>query len=131
MLCNGTVVSVDAQGFCNKPTNGQSVVLLLIVSRARGNNFVHGSTRVQADCDTSVTIRDDFFWGNVSSISLNLPVTTGDILSVRFDPVCTDNCLFQPAIINETSDYELVFYNDLLSPSDPRESLYTLFCNHY
>ena len=50
-------------------------------------------------------------------LRIKIQLLAGEFLGIRFDPNCTDVCLFQPAIVNESSEHTLVFVNDSYFPT--------------
>ena len=64
----------------------------------------------------------------VSADDVGIQVSSGNLLSVRFASSCTDNaCLFQPAIVNESTNYNLTFYNDSLDPFVNISSIFSYY----
>ena len=108
--CSGTLVAVNATGFCiTTGRTHQHVSLLLVIYRQDGAISIH---LVPADCDfanrNSVS-EIDYSFGSVSDNDLNIPVTSDEVLSIGFFTTCIDGCSFQPAIINDTSTQMLWF----------------------
>ena len=109
--CNGTLVAVNATGFCIlTERTDQEVSLLLVIYRQDGATSIH---LVPADCDfanrNSVS-GIDYSFGSVSDNDLHIPVTSDEILNIGFFTTCSiDGCQFQPAIINDTSTQMLWF----------------------
>ena len=113
--CNGTLVSINARGFCGK-TN-QIVALLLYVAQFQNETLVSSTPYFrQAVCDTSTTIslhRLEYHKGTISVENENIQISAGNHLGIRFDTNCSDlGCLFQPAIVNESSKHTLYFLDD-------------------
>ena len=70
---------------------------------------------LKAECDTSANFSSMFFEGTVKNHSLNIRIPPGGYLAFFLNPDCSkDKCYFQPAIINETSNYTLEFADDHL-----------------
>ena len=111
--CNGTLVAVNATGFCilTERTH-QQVSLLLIIYREDNGIPMATYHVIPADCDlanrNSVT-GIDYSFGSVSDNDLNIPVTCDEFLSILFFSTCMDGCHFQPAIINDASKHMLWF----------------------
>ena len=111
--CNGTLVAVSATGFCilTERTH-QHVLLSLFIYREDNGIPLPTTHRITADCEffkNSVS-GIDYSLGSVSDNDLNIPVTSGEFLSIGFFATCENfSCSFQPAIINEPSKHTLLF----------------------
>ena len=109
--CGGIVTSVEARGFCGRAND---VWFILLHSDETGSYNFHVDL-LKAECDTSANISSMFFEGTVKNHSLNIRIPPGSYLAFFFNPDCSkDMCYFQPAIINETSNYTLEFADDHL-----------------
>ena len=109
--CSGTLVAVNATGFCilTERTH-KEVSLLFVIYRENDAVSVH---LVPADCDfanrNSVS-EIDYSFGSVSDNDLKIPVISDEVLGIGFFTTCSiDGCPFQPAIINNTSTQMLWF----------------------
>ena len=114
--CNGTLVAVNATGFCilTERTN-QQVSLVILINR-KDDATSTPAHLIPADCDfanrNSVS-GIDYSFGSISNNDLNIPVTSDEILSVGFHTMCIGrSCFFQPAVINDTSKHMLFFLED-------------------
>ena len=119
ITCNGILVSINARGFCRK-TN-QSVKLLIGTAQFQNGELTKFTKHfIDAECNSSTTFSfngSEYYWGNINVENQNIQVLDGEFLGIRFNPNCTDVCLFQPAIVNESSKHTLVFANDSLFPT--------------
>ena len=117
--CGGIVTSVEARGFCGRPDN---VELRLLSAGRAENSFktLSDVVFVPAQCNKSVTV-DDHYEGYVSNTSLNIHVQPGHMLVVHFNPDCAEGlkCFFEPAVINNASNYDVVYADSHLVWSDP------------
>ena len=112
--CNGTLVAVNATGFCilTERTH-QQVSLFLIIYRE--DNGIPMTTRhvIPADCDlakNNSVSGIDYSFGSVSDNDLNIPVTFDEILGIGYFTTCDNfSCSFQPALINDPSNHTLLF----------------------
>ena len=109
--CNGTLVAVNATGFCiltERPHHDVSLVIFIY----RENDAVPVHL-VPADCDLAnkrSVSGIDYSFGSVSHNDLNIPVTSDEFLSIS---ICNGiKCFFQPAVINDTSKHMLFFLED-------------------
>ena len=116
--CTGTLVSINARGFCRK-TNKSVKLFIGTVQFADETFNLTTLTRIgqhfiEAECDTSTTIPEsEYYRGTINVDNQKILVLEGEFLGVRFNPNCTeDSCLFQPAIVNETSEHILLFVDD-------------------
>ena len=110
--CSGTLVAVNATGFCILTERiHQEVSLVILIYRQNGASS--SIELVPADCDlanNNSVSGIDYSFGNVSNNDLNIPVTSDEVLSIGFFTKCMDGgCYFQPAIINDTSKHMLSF----------------------
>ena len=109
--CSGTLVAVNATGFCILTEIAHQVVSLAIFINRKGDATpVH---LITADCDlaNSHSVSGiDYSFGSVSHNDLNIPVTSDEILTIGFYTQCTGRtCFFQPAVINDPSKQTLFF----------------------
>ena len=116
--CTGTLVAVNATGFCtlSGKVNNQFDRLRLLVFECTNNQFRRaGTTSVMADCQSTESSGDyagesDYSMGTVSSQTVNISVCSGYYLAVRFSSDCSDTtCPFQPASINSSTTHVLYF----------------------
>ena len=116
VLCDGNITSVNAQGFCFRG-NQSLPVFLIVVLVTNLHPFEFIDHFIPVTCDTSPFNGSDFYAGNITDDSVEIPVLSGHALAVRFLSFCSDEiCLFQPAIINEIGSS--TFYNDKLQQVD-------------
>ena len=121
--CNGTIVSVTANGFCvlTRRTD-QTVSLRLRIYQLQDNEFIlRGDpiARIDAYCNSSTATTTssgiEYSIGSVSAKCINIPVTAGDFLAVRFNRNCIrDICLFQPAIVSNNDTQ--IMYGRVMGP---------------
>ena len=108
--CSGTLVAINATGFCILTERIRQVSLVILIYRQNGPSSIE---IVPADCDfanNNSVSGIDYSFGSVSHNDLNIPVTSDEILGVGFFTTCVDGgCYFQPAIINDTSKHMLSF----------------------
>ena len=115
--CNGTLVAVNATGFCILTgRTHQQVSILLAIYREENGIPMPTYRHITADCEFakngSVT-GIDYSLGSVSHNDLNIPVTSDELLSIEFFATCANfSCNFQPALINEPSKHTLFFLED-------------------
>ena len=139
ITCTGMLVSVNARGFCRK-TN-KSVVLHIGTAQfadeaVRPTKFTRHL--IEAECDTSITIPVNgseymYYRGNINVENQNIKVLDGEYLGVRFESDCTiDECLFQPAIVNESSKLTLFFVDDNyhIEPQRHTSLLFSVTCKY-
>ena len=123
--CGGIVTSVEARGFCDRP---DGVELRLITFQRKTSNRLRSSNNValvSAQCNKTAIIGDHHYEGYVSNNSLNILVEPGHILAVFLNPDCENRrCYFQPAVINESSNYDVVFADSHIEWSDTNMSLF-------
>ena len=116
--CDGRVTSVKASGFCFIPNPNVPVVLFLGVTTFRSNGFSFSHHIIPANCATQIN-GSDYHAGSISADDVGIQVSSGNLLSVRFNSTCLDGvCLFQPAIVNESTNYNFTFYDGNLKPLD-------------
>ena len=117
--CNGTLVAVNATGFCilTERTH-QQVSLFLIIYREDNGKPISTQHFIPADCDlahiNSVS-GIDYSFGSVSDNDLNIPVTSDAFLV--FTTCMDEGCNFQPAVINDTSKH-MFFYKPVSEAED-------------
>ena len=126
--CTGTLVAVNATGFCTLSGKVNQFDRLRILVFERTNNKYRRavSTTVMADCQSTESSGDyagesDYSMGTVSSQTVNMSVCSGYYLAVRISSNCSDTtCPFQPASINSSTTHVLYFE----VPDGSIESLY-------
>ena len=112
--CSGTLVAVNATGFCilTERTH-QHVSLLLIIYRENNGTPMPTYHHITADCEfakNNSVSGIDYSFGSISHNDLNIPVTSDEFLGIGFFATCdTFSCYFQPAIINDLSKHTLLF----------------------
>ena len=85
-------------------------------SSIQETGYTRNGMNVTAVCNTSAPVDTNYYEGYVSIDNLSIMVDAGGYLSISFDPKCSElGCLFQPAIVNETSNHVLEFFNNKLS----------------
>ena len=122
--CGGIVTSVEARGICGRPDD----VELRLLSFERNSN--HGIRNfgsvslVPAQCNKTATV-GDHYEGYVRNNSLHFLVEPGHILAVFLNPDCNNSkCYFQPAFVNASSNYNVVFADSHIEWSDTNISLF-------
>ena len=120
--CGGIVTSVEARGFCGRPDN---VELRLLSARRAENAFksLPHVVLVPAQCNKTAPV-GDHYEGYVSNTSLNIRVQPGHVLVVFLNPDCDRKCFFQPAVINNASNYDVVFADSHLVWYETNRSLF-------
>ena len=121
--CGGIVTSVEARGFCGRPDN---VELRLLSAKRADHAFktLSDVVFVPVQCNKTATV-NDYYEGYVSNTSLNIHVQPGHMLVVYFNPDCGRlQCYFEPAVINNASNYDVVFADSHLVWSVPNMSLF-------
>ena len=117
--CGGTLTSVKARGFCIREDN---VELRLICGYYDKMGQLHFNYElVKAECNASTSVMSKFYEGKVTNDSLSLVIPPGGFFGITLISDCSkDECYFQPAIINKTSNYTLEFgdYPHLISHTD-------------
>ena len=105
--CGGTLTSVKARGFCIREDN---VELRLIYGYYdMGQLHIHHEL-VKAECNVSTSVMSKCYEGKVTNDSLSLVIHPGGFVGINVISDCSkDECYFQPAIINKTSNYTLEF----------------------
>ena len=114
--CNGTIVAVNATGFCVLTERTDKHALLSLIIYREDNGILVPTSHyinIPADCEVfknNSVSGIDYSLGSVSDNDLNIPVTSGEFLSIAFFTKCKNSsCPFQPAIINEPSKHTLLF----------------------
>ena len=117
--CTGTLVAVNATGFCtlSGKVNQFDRLRLLFFERNKNEFRRACTTTVAANCqspessgDSSGHGESDYSIGTVSSQTVNMSVCSGYYLAVRFSSDCSDTtCPFQPASINSSTKHILYF----------------------
>ena len=117
--CGGTLTSVKARGFCIREDN---VELRLIYGYYDKMGQLHFNYElVKAECNVSTSVMSKFYEGKFVNDSLSLVIPPGGFVGITLISNCSkDECYFQPAIINKTSNYTLEFgdYPHLISHTD-------------
>ena len=112
MLCDGTVTSVRARGFCPVETGGNTVIMRIINAR-RSTEIMSKNTNVVAECNTSAAVGSDYYEGFVSVDNLSIKLKSGDFLGIDLgispNPPCS--CLFIPAVVRKSSNHSLMYVN--------------------
>ena len=125
ITCNGTLVAVNATGFCILTERAQQYVALVLISYREVNGIPLPTYHIkQAYCDfanNNSVSGLDYSFGSVSYNNLNIPVTSDELLGIELLATCTAvRCNFQPAIINVTSKHKLYFleYGDAVTENN-------------
>ena len=116
--CGGTLTSIKARGFCIREDN---VELRLIYGYYDMGQLHINHELVEAECNVSTSVMSKFYEGKVTNDSLYLVIPPGGFVTIHLISDCSKNeCYFQPAIINKTSNYTLEFGVDprLISHTD-------------
>ena len=124
--CTGTVTSIRARGFCPVRTNGSSAVVMQIFnSTIRDHRIVFNDTNLTAECNTSAAVGSEYYEGYVDAYNLSIKIEARGHIGLRFfSQYCSRyGCFFQPIIANETSNFNLYFYNEALQEFDLGVSL--------
>ena len=96
MICNATITSVRAYGFCPIASPNTTVEMHLIVTRWSERGRVSSDVYIEAECNS--TISDNFTKGYVTGENLNISVTIGDFVAVKYFQSCSKKrCHFHPA----------------------------------
>ena len=96
MVCNATIMSVKVLGFCPKVTPNTTVEMHLIVSFWTENSRTSHGIFLEAECNSEIN-RYNYSSGSVSKDNLNISVSSGDFLSVKFSKSCSnERCFFNP-----------------------------------
>ena len=125
--CNGTLVAVNATGFCilTERTH-QQVSLFLIINREDNGIPISTLHVIPADCDLAKNNSVpgiDYSFGSISHNHLNIPVTSDEFLSIGYFTVCTGSgCYFQPAVINDISKH-MLFFLEYGKPASETEAI--------
>ena len=114
ITCTGTLVAVNATGFCIlTERTDQQVSLLVAVYREVNGIPVPTYRHITADCEfvkNNSVSGIDYSLGTISDNNLNIPVIPGEFLSFGVFTTCDSfSCSFQPAIINDPSNHTLLF----------------------
>ena len=123
--CNGTQVTINAEGFCplSGRTESHSAVFRLLVFKHINDTFKRvATTTVNVNCENSDGSgvsdiysgrRADYSEGNVNNQTANLNICSGCYLAVRFNSICNENsvCPFQPTNVNSSNRHVLHFQN--------------------
>ena len=126
--CNGTLVSINAHGFC--PKTNMTVVLVIFIVNFQNNtpiNIEHTRHSLEAECDTT----EDglgYYKGKISTRNqTTIKVSSDEYLIIRYTrPACKQICIFQPAIVNESTKHTLYFTKNL-SPGEQQANMSLLF----
>ena len=101
MICNAKVVSVKAYGFCPTVTADTTVQMHLAFSRWSDEGRTTHDIFLEAECNSKIN-RYNYSSGSVSRDNLNIPVSSGDFISVIYNKTCSSKmCLFHPAFIRK------------------------------
>ena len=122
--CGGIITSVEARGFCGRPDDVELRLLTFKRQLNHGINSFGSVLLVPTQCNKTATV-GDHYEGYVRNNSLNFFVEPGHILAVFLNPDCDNSkCYFQPAFVNESSNYDVVFADSHIEWSDTNMSLF-------
>ena len=117
MICNAKVVSVKAHGFCPRVTTNTTVQMHLIFSHWSDEGWITHDMFLEAECNSKVN-RYNYSSGSVSRDNINISVSSGDFLNVKYLKNCSSKmCLFHPAFIRKKASLPtyLVANNSVIS----------------
>ena len=125
VLCDGTVTSVRARGFCPVETGGNTVIMR-IINATLSPAIMYKDTNVAVECNTSAAVGSDYYEGFVSVDNLSIELKSGDLLGIDLGtflyPPCS--CLFIPAVVRKsTSNHTLMHFNYRLDRTSSAVSL--------
>ena len=123
--CGGIVTSVEARGLCRRPDNVE-MQLITGANAERGIGDLSNYVLLVTKCNKTAKVGNNYE-GYVSATGLEIRVPRDGVLMVHLNPDCSSTrhkCLFQPAVINETSKYDVVFADSHLEWSRPNMSLF-------
>ena len=113
--CNGTIVSVTANGFCILTGRTDQIVSLrLYIYQMQDNELFlrreNEIANIDAECNgstiTTTSSGIEYSIGSVSAECINIQVTAGDFLAVRVNSACTKKrCFLQPAIVSDNGTH--------------------------
>ena len=107
--CGGIVTSVEARGFCGRANDVDLRLVYGDVGEKNGSRYTVHAELLKAECNISANVSSVIFEGTV------IIIHPGGFLGFFLNPDCTkDKCFFQPAIINQTSNYTLEVADDHL-----------------
>ena len=122
--CDGTQVTINAEGFCplSGRTESHSTEFRLFVFKHINDEYQKvANTIVNVNCENSDGSggsgiysgrRADYSEGNVNNQTANLSICSGCYLAVRFKSECNENnpvCSFQPTSVNSSNRHVLHF----------------------
>ena len=107
--CGGIVTSVESRGFCGGANDVDLRLVYGDVGEKNGSRYTARAELLKAECNISANVSSVIFEGTVRNNNLNnIIIHPGGFLGFFLNPDCTkDKCFFQPAIINQTSNYTL------------------------
>ena len=129
--CNGTLVAINAHGFCQKTNRRSRVLLVFFIVHIQDNTPI-GLKRhnIEAKCDTSTATSVnglEYYNGTISTENQTIKVSSDEYLAIRFKSTCNNlNCFFQPAIISEVSNHTL-FFTKNISTGEQQTNISLLF----
>ena len=101
MTCNAKVVLVKAYGFCPTVTNNTTIQMHLTVIHWSDEGRSTHDMFLEAECNSKIN-RYNYSSGSVSKDNLNISVSSGDFLAVKYFKNCSSKtCLFHPAFIRK------------------------------
>ena len=125
--CNGTLVAINAHGFCQKNKKRSRVLLVFFIVRTQNNIAIEPKLHdIEAKCDTSTAISmygSEYYMGTISTENQTIKVSSDEYLAIRFQSACNNlSCLFQPAIISEASSHTLFFTENAFTGDRERQT---------
>ena len=126
--CSGTLVSINAHGFC--PKTNKTVVLVLFIVNEQDYRYLE--YQLEAECDTStdtVTSLDgsEYYKGNITTGNrTTTKVSSGEYLAIKFKYTLAGRKHFQPAIVNKSSKHAL-YFTEIISPGEQQANISLLF----
>ena len=109
MICNAKVVSVKAYGFCPTVTPNTTVQMHLVFSHWSDEGRTTHDMFLEADCNSTIN-RYNYSSGFVSRDNLNILVSSGDYLTVKYSKNCSSKmCLLHPGFIRKKASLPAYF----------------------
>ena len=128
--CDGTVVAINAHGFCQK-TNKRVVLVFFIVRIHDNTHFESKRHDIEAKCNTSTAISmngSEYCIGTISAENQTIKVSSDEYLAIRFKSPCNNKkCFFQPAIVSEASNHTLFFTKNVSLFGERQTNISLLF----
>ena len=122
--CGGIVTSVEARGLCRRPDNVEMQLIAGATAERGVGDLTY--TSLVAKCNKTAKVGNNYE-GYVSATGLEIRVPRDGVLVVHLNPNCSGTshkCFFQPAVTNETSNYDVVLGNSPYEWFRPNISLF-------